>query len=172
MLCSVCNLKEATIHIEQEGLGTAAKSMHLCRRCAEKNSLDPDAFEGYALAEFLLKCSDLMARQGEDRHPQRHCSHCGLSAAEFSETGRLGCPRCYDVFEERLDALLTQIHRGSDHRGKTKTPDRQIEDAQEAAALQDLHAELAAAIAAENYERAAQLRDAIRSLQLEPTLES
>ena len=84
------------------------------------------------------------------------CPACGLKYAQFRVAGRFGCPDDYEVFRDPLLPLLERIHRGLDHAGKA--PRRR----QRQAALTELNDRLAAAIAAEDYEHAARIRDELR----------
>jgi protein arginine kinase activator len=84
------------------------------------------------------------------------CPACGLKYAAFRADGRLGCPDDYDAFRPALEPLLERIHRGTRHGGKAPRA------AALRAELSELRGQLAAAVEAENYEDAAELRDRIR----------
>jgi protein arginine kinase activator len=47
------------------------------------------------------------------------CPVCGFTQADFKKTGRLGCSACYDVFGESLESMLKNMHKGSEHVGKS-----------------------------------------------------
>lgn len=52
-------------------------------------------------------------------HPSR-CGACRTSFASFRESGRLGCPDCYEHFLPQVKDLLPRVHAGAyHHRGKT-----------------------------------------------------
>ena len=88
---------------------------------------------------------------------------CGFSQADFKKTGRLGCSECYGTFAEGLGSLLKAMHKGTEHVGKL--PER----AQRTMALNQrmraLTENLQKAVADENYESAASLRDQIKRLE-------
>jgi protein arginine kinase activator len=88
---------------------------------------------------------------------------CGFSQADFKKTGRLGCSECYETFAEGLGSLLKAMHKGTEHVGKL--PER----AQRTMALNQrmraLTENLQKAVADENYESAASLRDQIKRLE-------
>ena len=90
---------------------------------------------------------------------------CGFSQADFKKTGRLGCSECYVTFAEGLGSLLKAMHKGTEHVGKF--PER----AQRTVALNHrmraLNEHLQKAVADENYETAASLRDEIKQLENE-----
>jgi protein arginine kinase activator len=91
------------------------------------------------------------------------CPNCGLAYAEFKAKGRLGCPRCYAAFGPVLIPLLEKVHGAAGHRGKT--PER-VKGAQATRReIEEIEEQLAAAVAGEEYEKAAQLRDRIRQMK-------
>lgn len=75
----------------------------------------------------------------------------------------MGCSECYNVFEEEILPLLTQIQPDSHHHGKT--PERAEKRETETHTISDLEQQLSLAVAREDYERAAKLRDQIKQLR-------
>ena len=133
--------------------------VNLCEVCSkEKGVQDPTSF---ALADLLLGIG--AAEEIEKGAPAKKCSVCGFSQADFKKTGRLGCSECYATFAEGLGSLLKAMHKGTEHVGKLP------EHAQRTMALnQRMHAlneNLQKAVAEENYESAASLRDQIKQLE-------
>ncbi|MCO5328268.1 MAG: UvrB/UvrC motif-containing protein, partial [Solirubrobacterales bacterium] len=91
------------------------------------------------------------------------CPSCGTSFSDFRASGRLGCPNDYDLFKRGLVPLLEKIHGAVQHTGRI--PARvgaRIERQRLIAALQR---DLSQAVEREEYERAAEVRDKIRSLE-------
>ena len=135
--------------------------VNLCEACSkEKGVQDPTSF---ALADLLLGIG--AAEEIEKGAPAEKCSVCGFSQADFKKTGRLGCSECYGTFAEGLGSLLKAMHKGTEHVGKF--PER----AQRTVALNHrmraLNEHLQKAVADENYETAASLRDEIKQLESE-----
>ena len=135
------------------------QKVNLCDACSkEKGVQDPT---GFALADLLLGIG--AAEEIEKGGPTQKCPVCGFSQADFKKTGRLGCSTCYLTFAEGLGALLKAMHKGTEHVGKVP------EHAQRAAQLNDrmrnLSESLKKAVADENYETAASLRDQIKQLE-------
>ena len=84
--------------------------------------------------------------------------------ADFEHTGRLGCAQCYRDFSAQLKPSLQKIHGRTQHAGrkpKAFVPDPQDELNQQ---LNELRRQMDEAVAAENFEEAARLRDEIRAL--------
>jgi protein arginine kinase activator len=160
MFCDVCKSKEATVFLTQIIEGKMQK-VNLCEGCSkEKGVNDPT---GFALADLLL---GLGAAQEIEKNPAGiRCPVCGFSQADFKKTGRLGCSACYDTFAEGLSGMLKNMHRGTVHTGKVpaKLAGARLRNQE----LSKLREELDRAVAAEQFEEAAGLRDRIRQLENE-----
>jgi len=95
------------------------------------------------------------------------CQSCGLSLAQFRQTGLLGCADCYDAFGEPLASIIEKEQAG--HCGHIgKRPKRGGGGIDVARLRQHLLRQLEEAVAAEQYERAAKLRDQLLSLKDAP----
>lgn len=135
------------------------QKVNLCDACSkEKGVQDPT---GFALADLLLGIG--AAEEIEKGAATEKCPVCGFTQADFKKTGRLGCSTCYVTFAEGLGSLLKAMHKGTEHVGKIP------EHAQRTAQLNDrvrtLNEDLKKAVAEENYETAASLRDQIKQLE-------
>lgn len=94
----------------------------------------------------------------------RSCPDCGLKFSDFREKSLLGCPGCYTAFKRPLVTLLERAQEGgSQHVGKV--PRRSGGGEQRQLLIARMRKRLDAAITAENYELAAQLRDDITGLE-------
>ncbi len=89
------------------------------------------------------------------------CENCGMTFAQFRETSLLGCPNCYKSFETQLAPLLERAHEGGTHH-LGKVPKRAGAGEQRQAYLLRMRKRLSEAVAAEDYELAARLRDEVR----------
>ena len=83
---------------------------------------------------------------------------------EFKQSGRLGCPHCYVTFESQLKTLLRRLHGSTQHVGKVYLPPDPSEASRQER-LAGLRRKLEKAVASEDFERAAQIRDQIRSME-------
>jgi protein arginine kinase activator len=100
-----------------------------------------------------------------ERLDQQACPVCGITFYQFRSRGRLGCPHDYVCFEEQLQPLILNIHGETEHVGKT--PKRCPGGSQRRTELIRLRREMKEAVAAEQYERASELRDEIRRVEKE-----
>ena len=162
MVCDNCGSSDAVVHLTQI-VNNEMTTYHLCEKCAAEKGLEtaPEPVS-FPLTDFLAQMGDVARTPGEQETEE--CSFCGLTFADFRETGRLGCPHCYETFETHLRGLLRRIHGGTQHMGKVYLPPDPSASEMEKR-LETLRRKLERAISAEDFERAAQLRDQIRTLQ-------
>ncbi len=152
MKCQKCH-NQATLHITEVLSEEQFEELHLCEHCAQKY-----------LYEAQKNSKAGAVEQSEEGILNQHeCSSCGLKFVEFRNTGRLGCPQDYQEFREDLLPLLENIHGETRHCGKT--PRRAPQTVQANSELVQLRGQLKQAVAKENYEEAAKLRDRIRQLE-------
>jgi protein arginine kinase activator len=161
MLCDVCKCSDATVFLTQIREGKMQK-VNLCDACSkEKGVEDPT---GFALADLLLGIG--AAEEIEKGAPaSQKCPMCGFTQADFKKTGRLGCSVCYVTFAEGLGSLLKAMHKGTEHVGKL--PQRAHLEVERDDRIRALNEDLQKAVAEENYENAAALRDQIKQLEHE-----
>ena len=93
-----------------------------------------------------------------------------MTFGEFRQMGTLGCPDCYEAFNEQLSSLIERAQNGATHH-RGKTPARAGGSVDRQLLVQQLVKELNQAVAAEQYERAAKLRDHLRNLTPERPVE-
>ena len=151
--CSHCN-KPATVHLTQIVNNKIIK-VDLCESCAQAKGVTDT--EGYSLADLLSKTNLTPGKGG----PKITCLDCGLTAADFRRTGRLGCAACYQSFVTLLKPVLEDMHTGTAHKGKI--PDVALSRQTSMAKLHKLENALHRAIAEEAYEDAAKFRDEIQA---------
>lgn len=158
-ICDVAGCEErAAVHLEKVVNGHRS-SHYYCKACAAEKGIGMTPSAAFDLGEMLAQLGgEAAGADGIDP-----CGFCGLTHAEFRKTGRLGCPDCYASFEVKLRHLLGRIHGSSQHAGKVYLPPGPAVD--ETVRLRVLHERLGRAVAAEDFERAATLRDTIRALE-------
>lgn len=166
MKCENCGEVEAVIHLTQIE-NNEMTTCHLCEQCAAAKGLEtqPSQAPSFPLQEFLAQMGEESPRR--DPAPvDEKCDFCGLTFQGFREAGRLGCPHCYTAFEGHLRGLLGRIHNSTQHVGKVYLPPDPTASQLERR-LEGLRGQLRRAVDAEDFERAADLRDEIRSLEAE-----
>ena len=91
------------------------------------------------------------------------CPVCKTRLSEVAKNGRGGCSECYTVFRPQFEYMLGKIHTSTRHTGKvSESAGERIKVKKE---LENLNAEMQAAIAKQDFEEAAKLRDRIKALR-------
>jgi protein arginine kinase activator len=155
MRCQRCP-KEASVHLTERVKGQR-RELHLCQSCARKAGLTlPESAPNLALDAVVQ--SLIVAHVGElvGELAELSCPDCGIRFMEFRASGRLGCPLDYRVFSAGLLPLVQRYHGATRHVGKVA---RHHESANQRLRLRT---QLREAIAREDYEEAARLRDLLR----------
>lgn len=93
---------------------------------------------------------------------EARCKKCGRTYRDFQKTGRLGCPDCYKTFEAPLDVTLNRIHGVSEHKGKI--PASSCAELTKKKKIEKIKAEIAQAVSAEDYEKAAALHKELKGM--------
>lgn len=152
--CQRCN-ERATLYIteiEEHGV----EELNLCYKCAQKYLHDAEE-----VPKDLASAAALATPSAKANGPQ--CPVCHITFEDFRTSGRLGCPNDYEVFRDELRPLLENVHGNLRHIGKV--PRRMPADSQAHTRRIQLRQELQQAIAVEDYEKAARLRDEIEQLE-------
>ena len=159
--CDECG-KEATV-FWKENINGNVKEAHLCADCAQKKEWGK-FFSEPAFFEDLFPSFPLFshALAPAYRSSGAVCPTCGETVEEIRERGKFGCPDCYRSFRDRLD-LAPFIGRG--YRGGRLAAKAEEKKEDPKAKIESLRAKLKKAVAEENYEEAARLRDTIRGLE-------
>ena len=153
MLCQACHKNEATVHLTEIKDGQVV-SVHLCEQCAREKGLQ--VTPPFSMSDFLSGLTELNLAPEEET---ARCPQCGLSLAEFRSAGRLGCGRCYRVFQRSLLPLIKTLQKGESHQGKVPST-HPVRPGPE-----ELKKALQKALGREEYEEAARLRDQIKRLE-------
>ena len=165
MLCDNCNEREAVVHLQQVK-DNAVTSLHLCHQCAAEKGIDTGAGAvKFPLSDFLASMGKDPSVQGTTEGSDEECKFCGATLKDFRETGRLGCPRCYDTFETQLRDLLRRLHGSSHHVGEVYLMAEEDDADEQDEQVADLRNKLRQAVETENFELAAELRDRLRELE-------
>lgn len=158
MLCEVCGQNAATVHVT-DIVSAKKRESHLCDHCYKTRENSYKSQE-VSVAEAL---GGLVNVKLDTEEAVTACPHCGMTYEDFRAQGRLGCPHDYEHFKRRLEALLDKIHESVKHAGKRpKFHESRVELRKK---LEDLKLELKRAVEVENYEKAAEVRDAIKKLE-------
>jgi protein arginine kinase activator len=176
MKCEKCHQKEATIHLSQTRQGKTSEHNY-CETCANElgismnlqdyfgnigNFFGSGVLGGISVFDTTGGIPAFGAAPGKDIT----CKTCGQSFDEFRRSGLFGCSHCYEAFADRLDPVLRRVQGSTRHVGrKVCESSNQQEQHLLSSRLSDLKQSLQQAVKEEAYEKAARLRDEIRSLE-------
>lgn len=160
MNCDHCD-KPAVVH-EIVIKGGDSKEVHLCS--------DHAIAAGYPLpveqplADIFPKLGSVAkVEAAKSKERSAKCAACGLTFTIFRKSATLGCPACYDAFMPMIEKVIESAQDGATHHlGRTPVGGAEIERVQNLRVK--MMRDLEAAIAAEQYERAAKLRDELKAL--------
>ena len=176
MMCEECGIRPAKFHLVTV-FGKEKIAHDLCPICMAKRQKQLPGLDLSNLSDILEGIMNRPEAVNEAPEPDAAyidlvCEQCGTTYREFHKTGRLGCTHCYKVFREPLTKALKRLHGSTQHAGRV--PDGEHSSVSLRLTIDRLKEKLRVAIDREEYEQAATLRDAIRTLtaQMEQHKES
>ena len=164
MLCDRCKQREAKIYYT-EIVGGKRHEQHLCEECAaELTTFHKDSSLGSILSGLFgsaMSASNLV------------CPKCNETYAEFRKTGKLGCNKCYETFGGNIENTIKRIQGATEHTGRrpkryrseAATEDNPAAEFMQLSEIDQLNIQLKKAVANDEFETAASLRDRIRALK-------
>ena len=175
MKCEICHEADAAavIHMKKDG---EDKELFVCKSCAAKARHTPKkkpadekgepllSFDGddeppefvKNLVEATLGFMKGVAESGQRKHTK--CPACKTPWEQIKKSGRLGCPHCWKVFAKSIHETFIAGQYGPKHVGSM--PATVTGEASRAY----LERELKAAVAREDFKRAAALKRLIDDL--------
>ncbi|TDL62257.1 hypothetical protein E2R56_28660 [Rhodococcus qingshengii] len=171
MICQECNQRPAALHFTKIINGEKTE-VNLCEKCAQEKGemfmfTGGSGFTFNNLLAGLLNIDSTVQKQNQNTFQQEEvlqCSGCSMTFPQFIKVGRFGCAHCYETFKEQLPPVLKRLHSGNwSHSGKI--PKRIGGGIHLKKQVENLKSELKELIQQEEFEKAAQIRDEIRTLE-------
>lgn len=165
MYCDECKSRPAAVTMTEVYDGKQVQ-MHLCPECAAQKGVGFFNLGGASLPKLLGSFFGFgPINMGQVQQPavSKSCQNCNISLHTIGQHGRLGCSQCYEVFREQLEPTLRRIHGNTVHTGKL--PARGAKRIKLQKEIEQLKSQLQSAVANEQYEKAAELRDTIKNLE-------
>lgn len=161
MLCENCKKNAATTHIRTVINGVVTEK-NLCGYCAAKGGYSKFVNNGFA--------SMLASMFGEElatgNIKETRCDCCNTRFSDIAETGKMGCSECYKVFSDKLVPYLKRVHGTTEHIGKRlMNNDSALATVSSQDIKEKLRREMLEAVQAEEFEKAAKLRDEIKKIE-------
>lgn len=189
--CQLCPSPQATVHLTELSADGTRSEVHVCRECVARLGIAVD--NPPPLAPLLIQAQALAQAGSEDGAVDsvsvpapadgEACLHCGLEFTAYAQSNLFGCADCYQTFAPQVAELVQRYHGATRHVGRVPggvtapEPKADQVDANQLAkivaeqrriakhsARQSLTLALADAIAREQFERAAALRDQLSAL--------
>lgn len=165
MVCDFCHTHDAVIFLEQVNAKGQKRKINMCLQCAQERGIsnNPHSIESSIVDLFRELAAVTKRLQWEN---SRLCPVCGTSIAEIRKTALVGCPECYAIFKDDIRTVMQANGRDGTYTGSM--PERL---ATVHSVLNDrmiLQDKLDAAVAEEDYEKAALYRDYLRALENAP----
>ncbi|WP_191559313.1 UvrB/UvrC motif-containing protein [Metabacillus idriensis] len=171
MICQECNERPATFHFTKVVNGEKTE-IHICEHCAHENSsMFIDNSTGFSINNLLaglLNLEPSINKTQQDifkKNEVLQCSRCQMTFQQFTKVGRFGCSECYKTFNKQINPILRRVHSGNTvHSGKI--PERIGGSIHVRKRIELLKQNIKELIQEEEFEKAAEIRDEIRSLEL------
>lgn len=166
MKCESCGHEPASVHMTSIVNGVKEEH-HYCTQCASQKEqgqssmfssmFDDTFFNNQFFANAIYPQGTLSSSK------TIQCPQCGMTISEFNHLGRLGCDTCYSAFQNQLTPLIKRIQGSVSYEGRV--PQRGAANLQVEKQIQQLRHELVQAVKQELFEKAANIRDKIKSLE-------
>ncbi len=166
MMCEDCGIRPAKFHLMTIINGDRVER-NLCPACMARHQKQLPGLDFSNLAGILNsilenKTSGAEQERRDTEYDDLVCEQCGMTYGEFQKCGMLGCAACYQAFKTPMTALLQRVHGNTQHAGRV--PGGAHSGTSIRMNIDRLKQKLQKAIADEEYEQAAKLRDTIRAL--------
>ena len=160
MICPRCLEREATVFFSRN-INGKKEEYKVCEKCAKELGFFSDKDLFFNISDFM---SGFMSKGiSTPLISEKVCPVCGTSITELTKTSKLGCSKCYEVFDSYLEPVLKRIHGSVRHIGKLPETAQNSQNPDNT--LSSLKEELKSAVSREDYEQAAVLRDKIKELE-------
>jgi protein arginine kinase activator len=153
MKCDICENREAVLFVQQV-MGTTSTEIHLCRECAKKRGIEQSG-SGPQLS--LTSLFGELLRGQPDEDAKKACGRCGTTVSDFNRHGMIGCSDCYSVFHTEILKYVRSRFPSVEYAGRLPTGLKALRYF--VVERQELKERLQKALANEDYETAARLRD-------------
>ena len=160
--CQLCRNHPATTHLTELAPDGARQELHICPQCLREHGLDLTSPPPLAA---LTTPADATHEPATGEVRAAVCPACGLTFADYQQTNLLGCGACLAAFDRPFIELVLTHHGVKRHVGRVPHAAAEVAPVvrPRRPSRATLDKRLTAALAAEDYETAARLRDQLRA---------
>jgi len=172
MLCEKCNKNIANVYLKNNVNGNMTES-YLCSACAGELynksyipiiNLFDSKFESDIFSMLNFNNNKLSPSLNSVTE-KNVCPVCGMSFADITKSGKVGCGKCYETFKNELTPNVMRIHGTAKHTGKIPKDRSLYINAKRK--IGELNIKLKKMIEEQNFEEAAVIRDEINRINSE-----
>ncbi len=162
MICQVCKQRKATTRLKRTINGDTTE-MYVCTRCASSQGAEFFGTSPFDIGNFFGGL--LVDPTYREDETSLRCQTCSKTFQDIVREGRVGCADCYSTFYDQLLPSIQRIHGKTTHVGKqsggiiVSTIDNTQDE------IEVLKNQLKKSVEAQEYEKCAELRDRIKSLE-------
>jgi len=169
MICNKCKKRVATVRVTRT-VYNGATEVYLCEGCAREEAMSkaqPTMGVWNMVPGFFTSGGVHGGYAAWPKAEAAKCSQCGKAFYEIRNDGKLGCSICYTDFQAKLKPIIEGIYGSASHKGRyPKDMAEKYKALEEGREIDGLKALLKKAVEDEEYEKAAEIRDSIRKLEL------
>lgn len=171
MICENCKQRPATVTVTMTKDEQQIEK-HYCEVCSGKQDFAQTGSNSKALSiEEIFSSwfgiptwSADAPHQKDEKQTLAQCEKCGMNYEQFLREGKFNCASCYESFHELLPKVFKRLHNGAtEHTGKI--PSRLNNKYKVKKQIESLRELMKEVIQAENFEKAALIRDEIKELE-------
>jgi protein arginine kinase activator len=159
MKCQFCEQVASVIYTKI--VGDKSQKTHLCSECADEKGITN--LDHFNLSDILMDDEQFSDSQEKNTTDTSKCPECGFTLEDLRKVGRLGCSSCYDLFGGELKSMISNMHKGTQHKGKV--PEGMLKVIEAKTKLKKLQSQLDKAIENEEYEKAGKLKEELEVFQ-------
>ena len=165
MICQNCEAHPATFQIVEKD-GDNLVCLFLCEDCAFcmglTSEMNTGQVPGTEISVNPIPEVKLLSYK-DDNDPV--CPHCGLAFTKYLQTGQKGCVHCLETYQSALDQIVWHLYNTTNnHAVKQKLLMFNSNDLVER--IKKLETALSIAVAVEDFEKAAEIRDELNMIKL------
>lgn len=165
MICELCGKRQATVKLVKI-TDEIKKEQLFCSTCAIKMSgIDEESIsDGMENLDFNKLIDSFLNyvnldNENEEDLSEKKCGNCGMTYEQINKEEIIGCNKCYEVFEKEIEMMINKTQGIKYH--KNKNIYKFISEKSDS--KKELEYQLEEAIKFENYEKAAFLRDCLKT---------